>query len=57
MVSITAKKYSEKDSELAANALENVKCREGVCLSTGDKIGTVKSGLNAVLERLAVLEG
>lgn len=37
MVSITAKKYSEKDSELAANALENIKCREGVCLSTEPK--------------------
>ena len=37
MVTITAKKYSEKDSELAANALENIKCREGVCLSTDTK--------------------
>lgn len=37
MVSITAKKYSEKDSKLAANALENIKCREGVCLSTEPK--------------------
>lgn len=37
MVSITAKKYSEKDSGLAANALENIKCREGVCLSTEPK--------------------
>ena len=37
MVSITAKKYSEKDSELAANALENIKCRDGVCLSTEPK--------------------
>ena len=30
MVTITAKKYSEKGSELVANALENIKCREGV---------------------------
>lgn len=37
MVTITAKHYSEKDSELAANALENIKCREGVCLSTDAK--------------------
>lgn len=37
MVTITSKKYSEKDSELAANALENIKCREGVCLSTDTK--------------------
>ena len=37
MVTITAKHYSEKDSELAANALENIKCREGVCLSTDPK--------------------
>ena len=37
MVTITAKKYSEKDSKLAANALENIKCREGVCLSTDTK--------------------
>lgn len=37
MVTITAKKYSEKDSELAANALENIKCREGVCLSSDTK--------------------
>jgi hypothetical protein len=28
MVTITDKKYSEKDSELEANALENIKCRE-----------------------------
>ena len=37
MVTITAKHYSEKDSELAANALENIKCREGVCFSTDTK--------------------
>lgn len=37
MVTITAKKYSEKDSELATNALENIKCREGVYLSTDTK--------------------
>lgn len=37
MVTITAKHYSEKDSKLAANALENIKCREGVCLSTDAK--------------------
>lgn len=36
-VTITDKKYSEKDSELEANAMENVKCREGVCLSTDAK--------------------
>lgn len=37
MVTITDKKYSEKDSGLEANAMENVKCREGVCLSTDTK--------------------
>lgn len=37
MVTITGKKYSEKDSELIANAMENVECREGVCLSTDTK--------------------
>lgn len=37
MVTITDKKYSEKDSELEANAMENIKCREGVCLSTDAK--------------------
>lgn len=37
MVTITDKKYLEKDSELEANAMENVKCREGVCLSTDAK--------------------
>lgn len=36
-VTITDKKYSEKDSELMANAMENIKCREGVCLSTEPK--------------------
>lgn len=36
-VTITDKKYSEKDSELEANAMENVKCCEGVCLSTDAK--------------------
>ena len=38
MVTITDKKYSEKDSELRANAMENIKCREGVCLSTDTKL-------------------
>lgn len=37
MVTITAKNYSEKDSELEANAMENIKCRDGVCLSTDAK--------------------
>ena len=37
MVTITAKHFSEKDSELEANALEHIKCREGVCLSTDTK--------------------
>lgn len=37
MVTITNQKYSEKDSELAANAMENIKCREGSCLSTDTK--------------------
>lgn len=37
MVTITNKMYSEKDSELEANAMENIKCREGVCLSTDAK--------------------
>ena len=37
MVTITTKHYSEKDSELEANAMENVKCREGVCLSIDAK--------------------
>lgn len=37
MVMITTKHYSEKDAELEANAMENVKCREGVCLSTDAK--------------------
>lgn len=37
MVTITDKKYLEKDSELEANAMENIKCREGVCLSTDAK--------------------
>ena len=37
MVTITAKHFSEKDSELEANALENINCREGVCLSTDTK--------------------
>lgn len=37
MITITSKKYSEKDSVIQANATENVKCREGVCLSTDTK--------------------
>lgn len=37
MVTITTKHFSEKDSELEANAMENIKCREGVCLSTDTK--------------------
>lgn len=37
MVTITDKRYLEKDSELEANAMENIKCREGVCLSTDAK--------------------
>lgn len=37
MVTITNQKYSEKDSELEANAMENIKCRDGVCLSTDAK--------------------
>ena len=37
MITITGKNFSEKDAELLANDMENVKCREGVCLSTDTK--------------------
>lgn len=37
MVTITGKKWSEKDAELKANALENVDVREGVCNSADSK--------------------
>lgn len=37
MVTITGKKWSEKDAELKANALENVDVREGVCVSADAK--------------------
>ena len=44
MVTITAKKYSEKDSELAANAME-----------TGSRITDLKEGLTSILNRLSAL--
>jgi hypothetical protein len=49
MVTITTKHYSEKDSELEANAMENIKCREGVCLSTDTKPTDWENG-SALLE-------
>lgn len=44
MVTITAKNYSEKDSELEANAME-----------TGGRITDLKEGFNSILTRLSAL--
>lgn len=37
MITVTEKKYSVSDDRLEANAMENVDCREGICLSTDAK--------------------
>ena len=46
MVTITDKKYCEKDSELEANAME-----------TGGRITDLKEGLTSILTRLSALGG
>lgn len=37
MITITAKKASIEDDNLMANPMENIKCRDGMCLSTDTK--------------------